>query len=428
MNVAGARARIDGAVAPQQGKRSGKTLLVFTQVFVPDPASVGQHMTDVAVEMARRGHRVVVFTSSRGYDDPSIEYPARERLHGVEIVRLGGTSFGKTSIAARVAGTASFTAQCTMRAFLSRGADGILYSTTPPLIGASCSLVGSLRRIPLAYWAMDLNPDQLIALGKISARGVPARLLEGANRFLLERSSLVVALDRFMAERLSARVSLDDKLLVLPPWPHEDHLDPVEHEANPFRERHGLAGKFVVMYSGNHSPSNPLRTILEAAARLREDDRVRFVFVGGGLGKKEVEAFAAKHALANVMSLPYQPLSELRYSLSAADVHLVSLGPEMVGIIHPCKIYGAMAIGRPILYLGPPRSHVGDLLAQHPIGWSIAHGEVERAVEVIETARAMPRSDLARMGAVERTVLAESLSQQVLCTRFCDALERSLHF
>ena len=62
------------------------------------------------------------------------------------------------------------------------------------------------------------------------------------------------------------------------------------------------------------------------------------------------------------MSLPYQPIAELKYSLTAADVHVVSLGEGMVGIIHPCKVYGAMTAGRPILFLGPRPSHVSDLL------------------------------------------------------------------
>ena len=121
------------------------------------------------------------------------------------------------------------------------------------------------------------------------------------------------------------------------------------------------------MYSGNHSPSNPLDTLLEAALAFRDDPDIRFLFVGGGIGKRRVEEFIREHGLTNALSLPYQPLSELRHSLSAADVHVVSLGEPMVGIIHPCKVYGAMAVARPVLYFGPSPSHVADLLERAPI-------------------------------------------------------------
>src|SRR5438034_4951247 len=88
-----------------------KTLLVLSQVFVPDPASVGQHMADVAFEMARRGHRVLVYASARGYENPTVKYPAREIIDGAEIRRLGLASFGKKSFLLRVLGTASFMIQ-----------------------------------------------------------------------------------------------------------------------------------------------------------------------------------------------------------------------------------------------------------------------------------------------------------------------------
>src|SRR5687768_1405945 len=90
---------------------ASKTLLIISQTFVPDPASVGQHMADVAIEMARRGYRVKVYASARGYENPSIKYPAYEKLHGVEVRRLGLASFGKKSIFTRVIGTASFMLQ-----------------------------------------------------------------------------------------------------------------------------------------------------------------------------------------------------------------------------------------------------------------------------------------------------------------------------
>ncbi len=95
---------------------------------------------------------------------------------------------------------------------------------------------------------------------------------------------------------------------------------------NPFRTRHNLADKLVFMYSGNHSPSNPLTTILDAVVRLKTESDIRFLFVGGGSGKPQVEEYIRNHELTNAISLPYQPIDELKNSLTAADVHIVSLG------------------------------------------------------------------------------------------------------
>lgn len=82
-----------------------------------------------------------------------------------------------------------------------------------------------------------------------------------------------------------------------------------------------------------------------------------------------MEEFIAREQPGNVQSLPYQPLDRIKYSLSAADVHLVSMGEAMVGCVHPCKFYGALALGKSIVALGPERSHVGDILADNAVGW-----------------------------------------------------------
>jgi len=399
-----------------------RTFLFLSQVYLPDPASVGQHLADAAAELVRRGHRVVVLTSNRGYDDPAVVYPRRELIDGVEVRRIPWTSFGKQALPLRLLAGISFTLQAIVRGLRVGPIDAILVSTTPPLVPFAALALGALRRSPIKYWVMDLNPDQLIALGVLKQSSLPARAFEWLNRRILQRAADVVVLDRFMATRVNRKLDVAAKLTLLPPWPHEEHLEPIDHDANPFRRRHGLAGKTVVMYSGNHGPSNPITTLLEAAKRLRDVPNLVFLFVGGGTGKHEVEESAG----LNVLSLPYQPLSELKYSLSAADVHVVTVGDGIVGIVHPSKVYGALAVARPVLLVGPAECHVTDILEGTEIGWRVSQGDVDGAERVLrEIAQAHP-AELARRGAAGRRVVQGRLSKAALCGRFCDVLERGI--
>ncbi len=405
---------------------SQKTILILSQVYVPDPASVGQHMADAAAEMVRRGHRVIVYTANRGFDDPSVRYKSRETIDGVDVRRLPLSSFGKKSILVRLIGGISFMLQCIVRGLTMRHLSGMMISTSPPMCSVAAVIIGTLRRVPIKYWVMDLNPDQMIALGKIEPTAMSARLFDRMNRAILRRASNVIALDRFMAERLEAKEPLGDRLAIMPPWPHDDHLERVEHADNPFRKRHSLGGKFVIMYSGNHSIASPLTTILDAALRLQDDDRIVFMFVGGGLGKKEVDDLVEHERPRNIMSLPYQPLSQIKYSLSAADVHLVALGDPMVGCIHPCKIYGAMAVGRPVLLLGPHPSHASEIIEESDVGWHIPHGDVDNAVETIRRIANIDPETLREIGDRAAEVIRTRLSKDALCGAFCDILEQGL--
>ncbi len=407
---------------------SRPTLLVFSQVYVPDPASVGQHMADACAEMVRRGWRVVVYAANRGYDDPSKRYPSREVIDGVEVHRLQLSSFGKSSIPMRLLAGTIFMIQCIAHGLWTRNLRAIFISTSPPMCAIAAITVSVLRGgKPIKYWVMDLNPDQMVVLGKARETSLPVRLFDAMNRAILRRAADIVALDRFMAARLERKgVPIAEKLAIMPPWPHEGHLEIVEHADNPFRKAHGLEGKFVIMYSGNHGPSNPVKTVLDAALRLQDDEDLVFMFIGGGVGKKEVEQVIARHKPRNIRSLPYQPLDQIKYSLSAADVHLVSVGDEVVGVVHPCKVYGAMALARPVLLLGPDPCHVSDIVAKHDIGWHIRHGEVDDAVETIRRIRLTPAETLRTKGDRALEVVSAELSEPILRGRFCDILERGL--
>lgn len=398
------------------------TLLIISQVYVPDPASVGQHIADVAAEMAQRGWRVVVYTSARGYDDPSQRYPRREYRDGVEIYRLPFSSFGKRSIAARLIGQAIFLAQATLWGLFTSCLGAVLVSTSPPFAGFGGAIVSWIRRAPMTWWVMDLNPDQLIAAGKVGPKSLAARTFDWMNRLTLRQATQVVALDRFMEQRLIAKLPVPEKLCVIPPWPHENSLERRRSRPNHFRDEHQFGEAFVIMYSGNHALQHPLSTLLDAAAALTHDPSVVFVFVGGGAGKAAVDQRIASGA-TNIRSLPYQPLSTLADSLSAADVHVVSMGDDMVGIVHPCKIYGAMAIGRPILFFGPVKSHVGQIMGQHDIGWIVSHGDVHGAVAAIKQAMSMSEQERSEMGDTAAATIAESLSQRLLLPQLCDLIE-----
>jgi len=403
-----------------------KTILILTQVYVPDPTSLGQHMADAAEALAEAGHRVLVFTSRRGYEDWRVQYPAREVRGGVEVYRLPLSSFGKSSLALRILAGLLFVAQCTVRGLVVRRLAAVLVSTSPPMCSLAALVISWLRGVPIKFWVMDLNPDQMIAMGKLSPGSLPARCLNWLNRATLRRATDVVTLDPFMAESLNRKHDVTEKLHILPPWPHDDHLEVIDHEHNPFRREHGLEGRFVVMYSGNHGLNTPVTSILEAALRLADIEELVFVFIGAGLGKAEVDRVIAEHQPQNIRSLPYQPLSQIKYSLSAADVHLVTMLDLVVGVAHPCKVYGAMRLQRPVLLVGPEPSHVASLLDEYRNGWRVPGGDVDAAVSMIRSIVATDPAELAEMGRRGGAAVDARFSKERLAGRFLDVVQRGL--
>jgi len=178
------------------------------------------------------------------------------------------------------------------------------------------------------------------------------------------------------------------------------------------------------MYAGNHALQHPLDTLLEAARECEDDSRMVFVFAGGGAGKTLVDQRIAAGAV-NIRSLPPVPLEDLADMLAAADVHVVSMGDDMVGIVHPSKVYTAMAAGRPILFLGPEQSHVGELITKHDAGWIVGHGDTVTAVSALRAAAASAPESLTEMGRRAAQAMAGVLSPDRLRKQFCDLITQN---
>jgi colanic acid biosynthesis glycosyl transferase WcaI len=416
------------ALAPTPAGKPGlrkPSLLIVTQVYPPDPTAVGQHLADVAETMAADGWRVIVYAASRGYDDPRERYCRKELRNGVDVYRLPFSSFGKGSIARRLFGQALFLLQAVVRASLERRVDRVLVSTVPPFSNLGGVVLSWVHRAPLTWWVMDLNPDQLIRVGKLHPRSLFARGFDWINRLTLRRAAAVVALDEFIRDRIVAKAIPAGRIEIVPPWSHHTSEHPQPEDGGPFRREHRLEGRCVVMYSGNHGLTNPLETLLNAAKILREHPSLAFVFVGGGVRKPAVEEFIRSNNLSNALSLPYQPLEKLRDSLPAADIHMVSISSEAVGVSHSCKIYGAMAAGRPIVALAPERSHVGTLLKEHGCGWTIEQGDVPGLVDLLRKVAAMPAADRLSIGTLGAYAIREHFPPAGLIGRICRLIDDS---
>jgi putative colanic acid biosynthesis glycosyltransferase WcaI len=401
-------------------------VLLLNQCFYPDVMATAQQLTDLAVGLTKEGHQVTVIASDRGYDDPSRRFPHRESWNGINIIRIPSLALGKKTKWRRLATFASFLLSCSIRLLLQPRVDVVVALTSPPLISFLGALFVRIKGGKFFFWVMDLNPDEAIAAGWLKTDSLSAKVLSRLLRYSLTHAERVIALDHFMKRRIIEKGVAEERVIVLPPWAHDDKVRYDQQGRAAFRAQHKLDESFVVMYAGNHSPCHPLDTLMEAARllsdRVSTHKEIVFCFVGGGSEQVKVREFAALHALSNVRCFPYQAFDMLSASLSAADLHVVVMGNEFVGIVHPSKLYNILTVGSPFLYIGPKETHISELTAKTNgdyRSYTAAHGDVEGVVKHI-----LEEAEHKSNGTEKRVLqIAGTFSRQTLMPRLIKLLE-----
>jgi len=314
-------------------------------------------LSDLSFYLAERGWDVNVVTSRQRYEDAGAKLPSSETVNGVNIRRVWSTRFGRGFLPGRALDYATFYISAFF-ALLRRGGRGttIVALTDPPLISVVAALAAMLRGARLINWTQDLFPDVAEALG---LRGM--RLLRGIRDWSLRRATVNIALANSMAERLPNAVVIHN-------WA-DAALHPVDLP-HP---------RFVIGYSGNLGRAHDAATMLAAMETLRDDDAIEFAITGGGAQAAELQA----KQLPNVRFSGYAPRERLSESLSSADAHLVTLRPELEGLIVPSKFYGVLAVARPVLFVGAVDGALARIIRENDCGFVIEQGDSDDLVRRI---------------------------------------------
>jgi glycosyltransferase involved in cell wall biosynthesis len=403
------------------------SILFVNQYYHPDIAATGQNLTDLAEYLSRSGFNVEVWCGRGQYVEGQLAAPSSEVLNGVNVRRFRTTAFARSTRAGRLTNYLSFYLQVLGRLLLGPRRGHVVFLTTPPLLSFLGYLSGGLRGHRYAVWSMDLHPEAEIAAGMLTAKGVVAQVLHRLSDAGYANADFVVDLGRHMQQRIADRGVDRARLHTVCIWTDADEVEPVKRVSNPVRRELGIGEETVVTYSGNAGLAHRFGELCAAMKCLADDSAFRFVFLGDGPRRREIEHFANSNNIDNFEYLDYFPRSELRFSLSLPDIHLVTLRAEFAGIAVPAKLYGIMAAARPVLFVGPADCESADLINDTQCGAVVDPDRTPDPVgTIVRTLRewsAAPevREELGRLG---RAAVLERYSRDICCTEFESIIRR----
>lgn len=395
-------------------------LTLINQFYPPELAPTGHLMASLAQHRAEQGDQVTVVTSSGGYV-PESGASVSGGTAELRVFRLWTPGLGKSSSPRRLVDYGTFFLLAAIRMLLLPRQDAIIALTTPPFI----VLVGWLHRVlhpatKLVLWSMDCYPEVLERAGTIRPGGILAKAMHAVNRRLMAGLDRIVCLDDAMAARfaelyLAARA--ERMVTVIPNWEPLAEYDPSRPTIGETAlSRLGLGDSFIVMYLGNAGVAHTFEEILEAADQL-VDQGAAFVFVGGGSSWDSLRQQGRNRLPPNVHLLRYVPKQETPALLQAAQLGLITLREEYLGLISPSKLHAYLAMGLPVLYIGPPGGNVDDAIRRYRVGVSLRDEDVAGIVSFVRRMQ-QDRSVLANYSRRAREAFLAEYSDCVALPRF----------
>jgi glycosyltransferase involved in cell wall biosynthesis len=396
-----------------------KRIIFINRYFYPDHSATSQLLSDLAFHLAAVGHRVSVLASRQLYDDPSAELREAETVSGVSVRRLSATRFGRAALLGRGFDYASFYLSVWKELLATaKPGDIVVAKTDPPLLCLPVAGAAWRRGFHLVNWLQDLYPEVAMRLGVPLVAGPFGHGLLRLRDAALRRSAANVVVGEPMGAVVRSRGVAAERVHFIPNWSDDEHIRPVAAIDNRLRREWGLENRFVVGYSGNLGRSHEYVTLLDAAIRLRDEPRIVFLFIGGGSQLGSLRHRVGKLGLeASFCFLPYQDRAQLSFSLGAADVHWLSLRPELEGLIVPSKFYGIAAAGRPIIAVTAPEGEIASLVRRHGCGIVVKPGDGAVLAEALRQLSLHPDAT-AEMGSRARGLLDKAFTRRQALERW----------
>jgi colanic acid biosynthesis glycosyl transferase WcaI len=362
-------------------------IMFMAQCYAPEEVSAAILITELAEDLAKRGHTVTMVTGAPNYPYGRVFHGYRNKIYqtewrnGVQVIRTWSFISPSMRFWQRIFHYGTYSGTAFFGGFIA-GKPDILVSYSPPLpLGLSAWLLSQIWRIPWVLQLEDLYPEAAIAAGILRNRRVIS-FFSSMERFIYNKVSHISLISEQFRQNLIGKKVAPHKMTLIPVWADPEAVQLLPKE-NSFRERHGLTNRFVVMYAGNIGHTSNLEDVLSAANLLKNELSIFFVILGEGVKKEILQEMAQAKDLGNVFFLPYQSRQVFPEMMAAADVSLVTLNHDSSLSSLPSKTFNIMASGRPILGVTPPESEIAQLIVEGQCGINVPPNQPGLLAEMI---------------------------------------------
>ena len=346
-----------------------KKLLIYAHYYIPDTASTGQILRELAEGMLDKFDITVICVVPSYLGTIEDKYKTQkyyeENINGVKVLRIRVPEFSKTNKKSRIKNIVSYFFGAMAATFKVGKMDYVFSISQPPILGGLLGVWGKwVKHAKYIYNIQDFNPEQVLAVGYSKSKLITDAMM-WFDKFSCKQSNLIITVGRDLVETVEKRFAGKKvpKTVMINNWIDEKEIYPLDADNEKvleFKRKYGLDGKFVIMYSGNiglyydleklikvlkqFRKGYTLTGVYEEGPKTKDGREVAFAFVGAGSVLDKLVLYSKKHQFENIVFIPYQDKANLIYSLNAGDVHWCVNAKGIKGVSCPSNVYLKLSV------------------------------------------------------------------------------------
>lgn len=393
-------------------------ILIVTQYFWPENFRIN----DLVEELVQRGHKVTVLTGVPNYPAGNVFEAYRQNskafgfYKGAKVLRIPMVARGRGAFRLFLNYISFVIGACLYGPWRLRGhkPDVIfVFEPSPITVGLPALFVGRIKRAPVVFWALDLWPETLVAIGAVRSPTL-LRWIGHMVKFIYDRCTLVLGQSQSFLVSIANYCSNTKKIRYFPSWAEEVFNEP---DIAPAQEVEVGEGLFSVLFAGNVGEAQDLPAILDSAELLKHNTAIRWIIVGDGRKfdwlKEEVKR---RELQTNVLLLGRFPVERMPSFYMHADVLLVSLKKDPVfSMTIPGKVQSYLMAGIPLV--GMLDGEGAKVITEMNAGLVCAAGDASGLSSAVLKMAAMSAEERHQLGLNGRAYAQKEFSRDLLMDR-----------
>lgn len=399
-------------------------VLILNQIFWPDNINTARHVSELAVELSKRGLEVSVLVGNRDYRTNK-KYLSKERWKGICIRRIKVPIIFGTGWFQRIFTSFWLIISFSMKLIFDKNYKYVIIGSNPPFIFLMLPWLRFLfRNSKIFVWIFDLYPEAIYV--NVGVRNkVITKISNVVSRYCYSKADALIDIGPCMRNRIHEYSSKKSDFHTLTPWSFVENKASIELHEMTRRELFDEAS-LAILYTGTIGNAHEFENFLRLARKLREiNASVSFCFAGFGSKYEELRSKLTVEdtniKLANFVNSDI----ELEHRISAADLMMVSLRPEWTGISVPSKFFTCIATGKPVLYSGSEDSSISNWIKKYNLGFQITENNIDE-VAIKLSSISLDQSMIFDLKNRAEQIYYKEFSKNVICNRWYKILKGEL--